>query len=429
MMKQDNAKIDSVQLKELCMKLGADDVGIVEIGRPALSDQRNDISYAFPQAKTLVCMVRRINPESIRTPVSYIKDTEFNYLRGEIIAISRQILSDLDLEGVKGVAECGNFPMDASKWPGKMWYVSLRPLAIEGGLGQMGINRNILHPVFGSFVYIFALIIDKEVTQYDHPIDVHDNPCLKCNLCVTVCPTGAISQTDEFSFVSCFTHNYREKLGGFSDWIENVSDSRNSKEYRKRVGDQETISMWQSLSFGAGTKCDYCMAVCPAGIKQETSFKENRKDYLSTIAKPLQERKEKVFVIAGSDADYYVRSKQSNRHIQYVSNGIRPNSAAGFLWALPLLFQKYPAKDLSATYHFTFTGDENIKATVCINNQNIKVVDGHEGKAAVSILADSATWLKFLSKEQSMLLAILTRKITIKGPIKLMKAFSRCFPA
>lgn len=244
-----------------------------------------------------------------------------------------------------------------------------------------------------------------------------------------MCPTGAISQTDEFSFVSCFTHNYREKLGGFSDWIENVSDSRNSKEYRKRVSDQETISMWQSLSFGAGTKCDYCMAVCPAGIKQETSFKENRKDYLSTVAKPLQERKEKVFVIAGSDADYYVRSKQSNRHIQYVSNGIRSNSAAGFLWALPLLFQKYPAKDLSATYHFTFTGDENIKATVCINNQNIKVADGHEGKAAVSILADSATWLKFLTKEQSMLLAILTRKITIKGPINLMKAFSRCFPA
>ena len=111
-MKQDNnVKIDSVQLKELCRKHGADDVGIVEIGRPALSDQSNDILYAFPQAKTLVCMVRRINPESIRTPVSYIKDTEFNYQRREIIAISRQILSDLDLEGVKGVAECGNFPI------------------------------------------------------------------------------------------------------------------------------------------------------------------------------------------------------------------------------------------------------------------------------------------------------------------------------
>ena len=61
------------------------------------------------------------------------------------------------------------------------------------------------------------------------------------------------------------THNYREKIDGFVEWIHTIADSRNRRDYRRRVSDAETLSRWQSLAYDPNTHCDYCIAVCPAG--------------------------------------------------------------------------------------------------------------------------------------------------------------------
>ena len=37
------ATLDAAWLKQLCRDCGADDVGLVEIGRPALDDQRDEV--------------------------------------------------------------------------------------------------------------------------------------------------------------------------------------------------------------------------------------------------------------------------------------------------------------------------------------------------------------------------------------------------
>lgn len=45
------------------------------------------------------------------------------------------------------------------------------------------------------------------------------------------------------------------------------------------------------------------------------------------------------------------------------------------------------------------------------------------------MIADSGTWLDFLTKERSLLWAPLRRKIPIKGSPKLIVAFGKCFPS
>jgi hypothetical protein len=82
---------------------------------------------------------------------------------------------------------------------------------------------------------------------------------------VSAGPVGAINADGSFNFSACYTHNYREFMGRFTDWVETIVDSRNARQYRAQVSDAETASMWQSLSFGANYKLAYCMAVCPAG--------------------------------------------------------------------------------------------------------------------------------------------------------------------
>jgi SCP-2 sterol transfer family len=138
---------------------------------------------------------------------------------------------------------------------------------------------------------------------------------------------------------------------------------------------------------------------------------------------------ETIYVIPGSDAETYVARRFPNKTVKLVSSGIRPISIAGFLFGLPLLFQRNQSEGLNAIYHFTFTGSEVCEATITIQNKVLQLQTGHMGKADIAIIADSKTWIGFLCKEQNIIWALMRRKIRVKGSIKLLQAFGKCFPS
>src|SRR5262249_39176067 len=100
-----------------------------------------------------------------------------------------------------------------------------------------------------------------------------------------------------------------------------------------------------------------------------------------------------------------------------------------FLSGLALTFQRKKAESLNAVYHFTFTGKEAVEATVTIREGVLKVEEGHQGQADLRVTADSETWLGFLAKERSLLWALLRRRIRVKGSLRLLVAFGKCFPS
>src|SRR5919206_4774499 len=248
--------LDHAWLRQLCLDCGADDAGLVEISRPALDDQRADILRAFPAAKTLLAFVCRMNREPIRSPARSVANLEFHHVGDHTNEVASKIVSVLEAEGVRAVNPSMGFPMEMDRFPDKVWVVSHKPVAVAAGLGQMGIHRNVIHPKFGNFILLATVLIDAEVAEQSRPIDY--NPCLECKLCVAACPVGAIGPDGHFDFSACLTHNYREFMGGFTDWVEQVADSKGARDYRRRVTDSETASMWQSLSFGANYKAAYC---------------------------------------------------------------------------------------------------------------------------------------------------------------------------
>ena len=419
------SQLSSVRLRELSLACGADDCGFVEVERPSIAADRADIERALPGAKSLIAFARRMNREDVRTPARSVANLEFHHTTDEVNDIARRIVAALEQEGVRALNPASGFPMETDRWGDRMWIVSHKLVAEAAGLGRRGIHRNVIHPRFGNFILLGTVIIDAAIDAYSQPIDY--NPCLECKLCVAACPTGAIGADGAFNVSACYTHNYREFMGGFIDWVGNVAGSSSAAEYRKRVGDTETVSMWQSLAFGPSYKAAYCMSVCPAGEDVIGPFLADRSQFLETVVKPLQEKQETIFVLPNSDAETYVARRFPSKTTKRVSNGNRAVSAAAFIRALPLAFQREHAGALDATYHFTFTGDETFSETVTIREKKISVTAGCVGNADLQITADTATWLRFVRKESSLLWPLLRRKIRLEGPPRLLAAFGKCF--
>jgi epoxyqueuosine reductase QueG len=227
--------VDAVWLRALCLEAGADDVGFVEIDRAEIADQRDDILAVFPHAKTLVSFVCRMNREDIRSPARSVANLEFHHTGDQVNEVARKIVAALERRGVRALNPAMGFPMEMDRFPGKIWVVSHKPVAVAAGLGHMGIHRNVIHPRFGNFILLGTVLMGTEVTAYGRPIDY--NPCLECKLCVSACPVGAIGADGAFNFSACLTHNYREFMGGFTNWVENIADSKDAREYLRKVID------------------------------------------------------------------------------------------------------------------------------------------------------------------------------------------------
>jgi len=150
---------------------------------------------------------------------------------------------------------------------------------------------------------------------------------------------------------------------------------------------------------------------------------------LNGVVRPLQSKKETVYVVDGSDAEDYVKRRYPHKNPKQVNSGIRPTSIKGFLVGLPLVFQRNKSEGVDATYHFTFTGNEQYQATVIIREKTLDVKGGHMGNADLQVRADSKAWLRFLRKESGIIWALLSRKIRIKGSPRLLKSFAGCFPS
>src|SRR4030095_2319619 len=350
------ASLDTEWLKQLVLAAGADDVGFVEIGRPVLDEQRHDILKAFPHPKPLISFVVRMTRDGSRPPKRPFSNLEFHHSGDEVNAIARRVVQTLEDRGIRAMNPAMGFPMEMDRFPGKAWVVAHKPVAVAAGLGMMGLHRNVIHEKFGNFILLGTILVDAEVAESSQPITY--NPCLECKLCAAACPVGAISPAGEFNFSACYTHNYREFMGGFTDWVEQVADSTNARDYRRRVSDAESASLWQSLSYGANYKSAYCLAVCPAGEDVIGPFLADRKTHLTDIVRPLQEKEETIYVTKHSDAEVSVAKGFPHKKIKHVGNSLRPNTIEVFLNGMPHVFQPGKSAGVNATFHFTFTGHE-----------------------------------------------------------------------
>jgi len=417
------AKLTFEDLLRICLEAGADDAGFIELGREALSAEREDILRIFPGTQTIVSIVKRANRESLQSPSLAVVDWEFAKVNTASSDIADKIIRSLNILGVRGVAIPPGFPMDITRWPGKIWEVSHKTVAVEAGVGQMGKHRVVIHPRFGDHFLLDTFLIDSKLDRYSRPLD--ESPCINCGLCISVCPVGAISKDGVLDFMACSMHKYHDLFGNFQEWVEEIVSSKDVRAYRAKFRDRETISRWQSLTYGHSYRCSYCMAVCPAGEETVELYRSGKEDYAERHVKPLKTKREPVYVISGTLAEKVAKGNDS-KEVRYVRNTIRPVSVGSFLQGAGILFNPEKAKGLSLTLHFEFTGKEQKMATISISDQKLQVQEGHPGKCNLYIKANSETWIGILNEEISLMKALISRRLKLKGNPALLKKFKSC---
>ena len=316
--------IDSDWLRDICLAAGADDVAFASVDNPDLASEVTYVQDALPGTRSYISLVVKMNRDNVRSTARSVANQEF-HRSGEILnEAAHRITRALEDRGYRALNPSATFPMEMDRFPGRIWVVAHKPVAVAAGLGVMGIHRNVIHPRFGNFILLGTILVDAGISSYGQPLDY--SPCLECKLCVAACPVGAIGKDGQFDFMACSTHNYREFMGGFTDWVQTIADSSDAQDFRSRVSDSENASMWQSLSFKPNYKAAYCLAVCPAGEDVIEPYLDNRKAFMEQVLKPLQDKRETLYVLPNSPAKAYAEKRFPHKPVKVVDSGISGRS-------------------------------------------------------------------------------------------------------
>jgi epoxyqueuosine reductase len=170
--------------------------------------------------------------------------------------------------------------------------ISQRHAAVAAGLGEFGWLSIVLTPKFGPRNRFGAILTTAELK----PDPMYSGPKLcnpaKCNVCTTVCPTGALSKYGEKearrvtykdkggdkSYDYCHVnmnrcriaaHALMKKTGGLQDLVTSLDAT--AEEINEATKKTPPDGLQTSPTF----KCGKCLAYCPTGNWKE-KFKDTK---------------------------------------------------------------------------------------------------------------------------------------------------------
>ena len=180
-------------------------------------DKRLDPRVLMPGARSVISVLLNYFPKEILPEKNNYKITKYAYGKDHHKVIKER-LNILIKEIKKYAGECDARAFtDSGPVVDKAW-------AARAGLGWRGKNSLLIHPKFGSFVFIGDIITDMEL-EYDK-VYVKDL-CGNCTRCIDACPTGALLAPrliDARKCIAYLTIEYKGELPQkekpkFNDWI------------------------------------------------------------------------------------------------------------------------------------------------------------------------------------------------------------------
>lgn len=220
----------SKNIKEITKYFGATDVGIVKLNdyhyyshfggvneTVGIKNYNEEVKKVY---KTAIVFTVKMDLDMMNRAPNFeeLLTTEDGYLKVAYIGAKLEMyLKEL---GYKSQSQNGEYYLTPQV-----------PLAVDAGLGEIGMANHLVTKEYGNNVRIGSVLTTLEL-DYDEPIDygLHDF-CKKCALCLMNCPSKAI------------THKTREVNG--RTWY--------------KFDDNKCYEVWTKM----GTDCGTCIQACP----------------------------------------------------------------------------------------------------------------------------------------------------------------------
>lgn len=202
--KMQNAKVKNKNenydtLKKLSYDLGTASFGVCDIckikdgfniNKEALKDLDYGISIAVKVSSSVLNDI--IDKP---TPLYFHHYRQLNAL---LDSISLRLTNFIEGQGFKAL------PIPASQildWKRQTAHLSHKKIAYNAGIGWLGRNNLIVHPLFGSQIRLSCVLTDMPLA-----IDTSlEDGCNECRECIKVCPVNAIKERQkDFDHMECF---------------------------------------------------------------------------------------------------------------------------------------------------------------------------------------------------------------------------------
>lgn len=203
------------KIKSRVMELGGDFVGIAPGSRFETAPAFSDPSKLLPDFRSVISFGIAMNRGALeawfskrnRRPL-VLQD---QLATEEVDRISLHLSSWLERQGFKSVFISQNGYYNIYR--GRPDF-SHKHAAVAAGLGRLGQSSVFVHTKFGAAVHLASVITEAELTP-DPVVSDEDDPCDRCNYCVSICPTQAMSLERKNSFIMDgheHTHQWVDKL-------------------------------------------------------------------------------------------------------------------------------------------------------------------------------------------------------------------------
>lgn len=210
-------------------------------------------------SKTLI-LFAKLMPQFIFDLDSKVKSFYLHRLVEDMDKISFEISKKLISEGYKSIPITTFFPARVSG--GKInGILSLKHCAVQAGMGSLGQNTLLISEKHGNALCLSAILTEKELNSTNN--QNNKELCLKCNKCIKICPTHAISD-DGVEVTKCINFmNPIPKL--FRPIIGKIIKSDMFRKYSE--------IFVNTISWNVDMECSKCLTICPCFKKENFANK------------------------------------------------------------------------------------------------------------------------------------------------------------
>lgn len=262
------------KVKDFTLEAGADIVGAVSV------EHLEEVTPTEQKPLKLLKTGRSVISYGVHVLRGVIQGKDLRLKRYNAVETCRandevgfKLAHYLEKMGYESLIIHADVPVDFEK-DGMLGDLSLRHVAAEAGLGEIGLSTNFVCKEYGPRIYLGAVITSAGLIP-DKKSDKKLCKGEECNLCLKACPARAIHENGTKDHKLCLPEAMPFGLRYILHHFNRIMGESDVKKRGDLIYSLDTINVWQSLltKLGVFGGCFRCMEVCPIG-KKDVQLKE-----------------------------------------------------------------------------------------------------------------------------------------------------------